>query len=222
MHKFKRISLKIAAFSSASLLLVAVPVYAERGSSNFASENNPGVQVAENATDDSSGNTTTSGRSEMRQKAQAMVAELKKNHEKKSNANIQKTCESHKQGLNRKFDRIVTNSQRIQDRITKVFDKAQAYQQDKNLNPANYDELVAKANDAKSASQDSIDALKQVKPTLDCNNTSVANDVATFKTSAQDTRAKLKAYRTAVKDVVKALRDATQASHTTGNEGSNQ
>jgi chromosome segregation ATPase len=222
MHKFKRISLKIAAFSSASLLLVAVPVYAERGSSNFASENNPGVQVAENATDDSSGNTTTSGRSEMRQKAQAMVAELKKNHEKKSNANIQKTCESHKQGLNRKFDRIVTNSQRIQDRITKVFDKAQAYQQDKNLNPANYDDLVAKANDAKSASQDSIDALKQVKPTLDCNNTSVANDVATFKTSAQDTRAKLKAYRTAVKDVVKALRDATQASHTTGNEGSNQ
>jgi len=61
--------------------------------------------------------------------------------------------------------------------------------------------------------------LKGVTPTLDCNNASVASDVATFKTAASDTRDKLKAYRDAVKAVLQALEAVKPA---TTNEGSNQ
>jgi hypothetical protein len=148
-----------------------------------------------------------------------LVDQLRQNHKEQSQAERQKKCEAHKQGLETKFDHIVTNSQRIQDKISGVLDKGVKYQQDKNLTVANFNSLVSAANDAKAKSADSITALQAVKPSLDCNNTSVATDVATFKTAATTTRDNLKAYRNAVKAVLQALEAAKPANTT---EGSNQ
>jgi len=137
-----------------------------------------------------------------------ILAEMHKNHKDQTEQQRQKKCEAHKQGLTTKFSRIVTNSQRIQDRISGILDKAVAYQQNNNVQVTNFDTLVAAAQSAKTTSADSITALKTVTPSLDCNNVSVASDVANFKAAAQTTRSDLKAYKTAVQAVLQALENA--------------
>jgi len=158
------------------------------------------------------------GQRGLHQAGASMLAELRKDHHTtKSAAQIEKQCEAHKQGLTTKFAAITTNSQRIQDHITDVLTKTQAYQQANNVQTADYATLLTAAQNAQTTSAASITALKAVTPTIDCNNTSTASDVATFKAAAQQTRDNLKAYRTAVKAVLADLK----AAKTTTTEGSN-
>jgi hypothetical protein len=85
--------------------------------------------------------------------------------------------------------------------------------------------LDTAAQTAQTASADSITNLKSVKPSIDCNNTSVASDVANFKTAAKDTRDKLKSYRDSVRALLHALatakHDAKTSDTTQTTEGSN-
>ncbi len=202
MKQLKSISTAVATMAMALLFAASVPVYAEHGASDTGStakaEHQSMEAVRDVATTD--GQQATSGKKEV------------------SQADHQKRCEAHKQGLTNKFSHIVTNSQRIQDRITDVLTKAQAYQTAHNLTVANFDTLVATAQSAGATSAASITSLKAVTPSLDCNNVSVASDVATFKTAAKTTRDDLKAYRTAVKAVLQALEAAKPAT----SEGSTQ
>jgi len=155
---------------------------------------------------------------QLRHKAVTSLTELRKEHKTQTAEQRQKKCEDRKHGLTTKFSRIVSNSQRIQGRIGDVLDKALAYQQSNNLSPAGFDSLVAAAQTAKTTSQAAIDQLKTVQPTLDCSSGAVAEDVATFKAAAEQTRDSLKTYRTAVKNVLKAL----EAIKPTETEGSQQ
>lgn len=168
-------------------------------------------QEAENETE--SGD--DSGGQSLHQKGQALVAQLRQNHKEQSQAERQKKCESRQQGLNTKFDHIISNSQRIQTHISDVLDKAVKYQQTNNVTIDSA--LVPAAQAAKAKSADSISALQATKPSIDCSNPSVADEVATFKTAAQSTRDSLKAYRDSVKAVLQALENAKAPA-----EGSNQ
>jgi hypothetical protein len=211
----------LAVLCAMIMISASAPVYAREGSDDASGTSASGRKSAANTQVKSEAETETEkpGDDNPHRKAAAgLVTELRKEHKTQSAEARQKKCQSRKQGLNTKFNRMVTNSQRAQDRITGVLDKAMAYQKDNNLQVNDFDTLAGKANAAAAVSADSITALKAVKPTLDCNNASVAQDVATFKTAAQDTRDKLKAYRSAVKDLLKAL-EAAKPSTT---EGSNQ
>lgn len=161
---------------------------------------------------DSSTDTSTSSKgnhddhAELHKKGDDMLADMRKQHKaNKTDAQRQKFCQAHKQGLTQKFSSITANSQKIQTRIDGIYSKALAYQVANNLQPANFDTLVATADSAKAASSASITALQAVTPTIDCASTTTASDVATFKAAAQQARDNLKAYRSAVKAVVKAL-----------------
>ena len=204
MNRLKRIGTSVAVLVAALLFGAAAPAFATHGA-NDSRGGDAMASATATVSDDTTTTTTTSH------------AEARQDGHKLTDAEHQKRCESHKQGLTTKFSHIVTNSQRIQDRISDVLDKAVAYQQTNNITVANFDNLVAAANTAKANSADAIANLKAVQPSLDCNNTSVHSDVSVFKTAAAKTRDSLKAYRTAVKAVVQSLKTAK-----TGAEGSNQ
>lgn len=212
MGKLHFVKLSAVALSL-SLCLVTVPVLAHQGRA-----------VAETETETTTVNTDGSSDTELHKRGQAMAEKMRAQHQEdkatRTDAQKQKTCEAHKQGLTKKFERITANSEKIKKHIDEVFTKAQAYQQANNLPVSNYNELVTAATTAQTAAEESIATLKTVKPTVDCNNTSVANDVATFKAAAQDTRDKLKAYRTSVKDILQALHKAKTSSESS--EGSNE
>jgi hypothetical protein len=209
----------------------SAPIFAQNGSDDSSQ-----TTTSDSPTDNSGSDNSTSGsanssnggteveshlssKAELHSQAQEILTELKDHHKGRSASEVEHQCEAHKKGLETKFSHISTNAERIQDRISSIYDKAVAYKTDNNLSPAGWDTLVAAADAAKQVSADSITNLKAVTPSLDCNNTSVASDVATFKAAAKETRDNLKAYRNAVKAVIKSLLDTKKADNST--EGSN-
>lgn len=241
MQKFlQKIGLAVPSLVLAFTTLAAVPVMAQGGSddstsgststgSTETSHSGSGTEVATTTT--TTGTETpepAESQTELQHKGSDMVTELQKEHKStKSDAEKTKVCEAHTKGLETKFGSISKNADAFQTRVTDIYNKALAYQKDNNVTVANWDTLTAAADAAQKASADSIAALKLVSPdTLDCNaNGAVAQQVATFKVAAQTTRNNLKAYKAAVKDVLKALLSAKQASNTTDTkttEGSNQ
>lgn len=223
MKQIKQFNRLILVLAAALTLSLAGTAAAEHGSSSGSDDNSgSGGTTTVQATETENETTvaTVSNTGELHKKGADELNTLRTQHKEQSADHRKNVCEAHKQGLETKFTNIVNNSQKIQDRITSVFDKAVTYKTDNNLSPANFDDLVAKANAAKQDSADSIVNLKTLTPSLDCNNVSVASDVATFKAAAKETRDNLKAYRTAVKAVVKSLLDTKKASDTT--EGSQQ
>jgi hypothetical protein len=215
MKQIKQFNRLILALAAALTLSLAGTAAAEHGSGSGSTNSG---QSAENETEITVATVSNTG--ELHKKGADELNTLRAQHKEQSADHRKNVCEAHKQGLETKFTNIVNNSQKIQDRITSVFDKAVAYKTDNNLSPTNFDDLVAKAQAAKQDSADSIANLKAVTPSLDCNNVSVASDVATFKAAAKETRDNLKAYRSAVKAVVKSILDTKKTSDTT--EGSQQ
>ncbi len=154
---------------------------------------------------------------ELHKQGDDMITELRKEHagdKVKTASEKQKVCEAHKQGLETKFNSIVANSQRTESRISSIMDKAEAFEHSSSTKPAGFDALSASAHEAKDAADASIVTLKDLSPTIDCNGTSVANDVATFKVAAEKTRTDLKAHRDSVKAELKSLETAKPAEGT--------
>lgn len=123
---------------------------------------------------------------------------------------LQKKCEERKKGLTKKVENINKNAQKHFDRVTEVYNKALQYQIDNNVTVDNFAELKAAADAAKTQAQASLDTLKDLQPTLDCTQGTVANDVATFKAAVAQARTDLKTYRSSVKDIIKALKAARE------------
>lgn len=227
MKKLKRIKLLSLALLAAAVLGTSSIAVAQNGGSGSGSGDGSGSgsggggRLAETSISSRTTSETETEHSsteieanhpELRKKGLEALTEMRKEHKENSQAERQKFCEAHKDGITNKFSRIVTNSERIQARISSIQDKAVAYKTDNNLTIDNWDALVAAADTAKANSAASIEALKAVKPTVDCNSTSVASDVATFKAAAATTRDSLKAYKSSVKDILKALEAAKEAS----------
>jgi hypothetical protein len=206
------------------VVFAAGPVFAQSGNDDqhdrmaVAAKTNNETAEADSSTTDSS-QSDDSSNNDIHKKGAEMVAEMRKQHQKGQTApQRQKKCEAHKQGLTTKFSHIVTNSQRIDDHITSILNKAMAYQQDNNIQVDNFADLAGKANAAAAKAAASIATLKTVTPTLDCNSASVASDVANFKAAAQQTRSSLKDYKTAVHNLLKALENAKETANTEGSQ----
>ena len=164
---------------------------------------------------ESSNISETSGSTRSEHRAEAEVEVHKMRSEKKpqqTDTERTKKCEDRKEGLQNKFDSIARNSANYQTRIDDIYAKTVAFQTTNNLNPTGLSALIATANAAKAKAALSVAGLQTSKPTsVDCTNKTVATDVAAFKISASQARTDLKAYKQAVKAVVKSLRDASKA-----------
>ena len=222
MQQYKRITSLALALLVATVMSSGSLALAHGGSDDAPSTTPPSsgtTQPSESATEHVM---NPERKAEFRKKAEDDIAKKRSEIADKKAKNSQdrkNACESHKQGLTNKFSRIVANGKKHQARIDKFLDKATAYKDNSGLSPENWDTLLASAQAAKATSAASIADLKAIAPTIDCNSTSVASDVATFKAAAAKVRDDLKAYKTSVKALLKSLRDAKPASES---EGTNQ
>jgi hypothetical protein len=183
--------------------------------SNRANENE---NETEHGTEAENENEHATEKAELHKRGAAEVALLRKEHQQTPEQR-QKKCESRKQGISTKFTSISRNSLRLQSRFDSVLSKAITYQQTNNVQVTGFSDLVAKANAAKSQSSSSITALQLVTPSIDCNSVSVAEDVATFKAAAAQTRDDLNAYKKSVKAVLHSLEQAAEPK--SNDDGSN-
>lgn len=140
--------------------------------------------------------------------AQKLLREFKDNRKGHSQAQRQQYCTAHKQGLDQKLASLRTNALRFQTKIDNVLSQAADYQQANNVQLSNYADLLSKAQTAQVASAAAVASLANLTPTVDCNNTSTASDVATFKAAAEQARTALMTYRDSVRSLVTALAGA--------------
>lgn len=149
-----------------------------------------------------------SAEAKVQENTQKLLREVKGNHKGHSPAQRQQYCTAHKQGLEQKLTSLRTNALRFQTKIDNVLSQATSYQQTNNVQLSSYADLLSKAQTAQVASAAAVAALANLAPTVDCNNTSAASDVATFKTAAEQARSVLMTYRDSVRSLATALAGA--------------
>ena len=247
MQKLKMISGSTAALFVALLFVTAVPALAHEGEDHTSGSNSGSGSSSSRTSDDSvktttvttddvnddstsrnrgSGSTKTLRAASDAKQAKSEAKALQNSDKRK------KVCVARTHGLENKFSRIITNSEKHHERISSILTKAVAYQKEHNVAVDNFDQLVADASTKSAAAQDAITNLKAVEPKIDCNNNGqVAALVGTFKTQAQATRDSLKAYKQSVKAVLQALikakesteedKPTTTTDDSTNTEGSN-
>jgi chromosome segregation ATPase len=142
-----------------------------------------------------------------RQSGDDLLQRLKAERQRVRTAEQRKeACQSRERGLQAKTATLARNAQRYQKRIDDVLDKVRAYREAYGgLTVENYDALVAAAMAAQAKSQVSADALAGLKPTIDCDSETVANDVAAFRIAAAQARTDIAAYKVAVKNLIAAV-----------------
>ncbi len=215
------LSKKIAAVLALSVLAtsaVSAPALAHNGShdedeSSTTTSQATSVEDKVKARVSSSDDTQADDKlkADFQNRAKQQVEDLKKNAKQKTQAARETSCNERKNGAEQRITSVSNNTARLQTKLDTIFTKVQAYKTDKNLTVENYDTLVAAVTSAQSASANSIAALKSLQPTIDCTKDTNAQNIAAFRTAAQDSRDKLKTYMKSLKELLKAVRDAKQA-----------
>lgn len=145
---------------------------------------------------------------EVEAEANDLVDTLRHDHGQHSTLDRQKNCQAAEHGLETSLTNLGNNAANFQARIDKVFSLALAYQSANNIQIANWDQLVAAAQTAKTKSASSVAALDALNVNLDCTSSTVAINVATFRVSDKKTLANLQAYKSAVQKILTALESA--------------
>ncbi len=146
-----------------------------------------------------------------REQAQQKAAERKASAEKKLDDTKRKVCDKREGQINTIMNKMDTRRQSAFDRITKVSEAAQAFYTKKNLTVENYSTLLATVTSTKAAAEASMNDQKSV-PTFSCGSDQPKTELQTFKDKRSASIAAMKAYREAVKELVKAVKSTAKAS----------
>jgi hypothetical protein len=213
--------------SASSLLvgLTATPVFAQNGERHTGADDvAASTATTISAPTDDHGNASRTpdetqpddtAKAQFKQDAQKKIADLRKTAKAETQAAREDSCNAHKKGAEQRISSISANVTRFQSKLDTILTKTQDYVTTNNVTVTNYDALVAAAKSAQTASATSIATLKDLKPSIDCTQTTNAENVASFRTAAQDSRDKLKTYMRSLKDLLKAVREAKQSATST-------
>ncbi|HET6863946.1 MAG TPA: hypothetical protein VFH37_01990 [Candidatus Saccharimonadales bacterium] len=211
MNRFKRLTISSAAVLLFSSVAVAVPVSARDGN-NVAEADNT---TTTSTTNDSSGS-DQSGSSlaeQFRELAQQKNQQAKLNHQEQTQAQREKVCEIHKTNLTRRMGNAVKVAEQHKTNIDRIYTKVKDFYTSKQLNVTNYSDLTAKVDTAQTNAQTAIDALKALDVNVDCTSQTVADSVTAFQQAVTNVRDSLKTYRSALVDLITALKGASTSSN---------
>ena len=131
-------------------------------------------------------------------------------HERLSEAK-KKVCERHQSRINSLMERMGSRREAAYDRITQIHEAITNFYGEKELTVTDYDSLIASVAVAQSAAQTSINDQEAV-PSLDCDSDEPHADLSDFRQKRHDSIDAIKAYRDAVKDLAKAVKEAARTS----------
>jgi uncharacterized protein YukE len=169
----------------------------------------------------SGGNDTSSaGGQELAQQfkemAKTRLDTLRAAHQEQSQQHRQQACEARKANLTRRESNAVRFAKNHKAVFDKIYQRVQDFYTAKQLNVSNYDTLKSAVDSASTDAQTSISALQALDAsTIDCTSTTVADSVSAFQSAVKDSRDKLKAYRSSLVDLIKALKGASTGTNAT-------
>lgn len=153
---------------------------------------------------------------QMKKERQAAVEDKKAEVKQKLDDAKKRICENHRTQINKIMTGMNDRRQHAFDRITQVSEAVQTYVTSKDLTVTNYEDLLATIVATKAAASATMSTQQSV-PQLDCGGDHPRSDITDFKDKRSDSIDAMKAYRDAVKALVKAVKEAAVA--TTEPEG---
>jgi uncharacterized protein YukE len=145
---------------------------------------------------------------------EARKAKLQQRAEKLSAAKLQ-ICQKRETVINGVMSRMSSRGQKQLDLITAVSTKVQAFKNSKNITVADYDTLLAAVESSKATAQTAVDAVKNTQVEFKCDGSDPKGAGSSFREAVKAQDAALKAYRDAVKDLIKAVRQANGTNRST-------
>jgi hypothetical protein len=234
--KMQQINKRIVMSAVALLLVCGVSLsgsaFAEHGADDSSGSTTSTETENHTSTTTSSSTSSTENETETENHAHDLMEQFKQQGQAKVQAEIkdkastrtaqqrQQSCEARKTALTKRMANAVTAAQRHKDTFDSIYTKVKAFHDSKNLNVANYDNLVAAVDSAQADATAKIGALKSLDVTVDCTQVnSVTTNVSAFREAVSSSRDSLKAYRKALVALVTALHGASTS--TTNNSSTN-
>ncbi|HET7640449.1 MAG TPA: hypothetical protein VFK47_17115 [Ktedonobacteraceae bacterium] len=163
------------------------------------------------------------GVAQERETAQTTAAEKREAAQTRlANAKL-KACQNREKAITNIMTRIGDRGQKQVDLFTKIADKTQAFYTNKGKKLSNYDTLVSDVTAKKQAAQTAVDATKASVIEFKCDGSDPKGAAASFKENMKTQNTALKAYKTAVKNLivgVKSVQGSTASAE--NNAGGNQ
>ncbi len=196
------------------------------GSSNSGSgSQNSGEDENENQTtaaDNENENETTGDTTgDLKDRLEQFKEQRQENKQHRLEANKLRVCELHKTKITAITSRSITRAERQLELFTKIADRVKAFYVKKGYNVANYNDLVAAADAAKAKAQTDLDTLKNLDA-FDCNSDDPKGQAEAFKLALKAVNQDLKDYRTAVKNLIVAVKSANSQATDNQQEGEQQ
>jgi len=157
--------------------------------------------------------------------AQATAAEKQAAAQTRLTDTKLKVCQLREKTVGNIMARMSDRGVKQLDVFTKIADRTEAFYVKSGKVLSNYDALVADMATKKADAQTAVDAVKNTSTTFKCDSTDPKGVASSFKTSLEAQNQALKAYKTAVKNLivgVKSVQGTTTASTTKTSDGSTQ
>jgi hypothetical protein len=208
MKNIKRTIFCLAALLVVSGLAMAAPVSARDGTGDTTSTTTSSNDPVETTPTGDSNTLTEQFKEQARQKIEAEKHDAKQHTE----AEREKSCTARQNSLNKRMSHAVEQAKKHKAVFDKIYTRVKDFHDTKKLDVPNYAALTAAVDTAGSNAQTSIDALQSLDISVDCTSQTVANSVSAFQQAVKATRDSLKTYRSAITDLIKAVKGASTSS----------
>ncbi|QQS69559.1 hypothetical protein IPP75_00190 [Candidatus Saccharibacteria bacterium] len=229
----KRFSFALAAFGFMGVFALAAtqPASARQGEDDTTvaqesteQEDTAGPEAQSGLADDSN------RREEVKLRVNQLREDAKKDLEKKRDGRKEMAdekrklvCKNKQKAIENKLAAFNQAADKHLAKLDDVYKRIQAYKAAENLQPANYDDLVAAATAKQEAATAAVAALKELAVGVDCSDPETVVKLSEVREAAKATRTALHDYRKALKDIVVALAqskdDAENGDETTSDSG---
>jgi hypothetical protein len=228
MNKLKRFLISLSTLLLLSGVGLSATAGAEGGHDTVTGDSPKTSESDQIATtsDNTSTDDTTGGSSSLtehfKKSAELNIEQERKTGKIHSEAEREKSCTARKASLTKRMANAVTQAERHKAVFDKIYGKVKDFYTAKNLTVADYAALTAKVDTAQANAQASIDALKSLDVSVDCTYQTVAESVSAFQQAVKSSRDSLKAYRSSLVDLIKAVKTAAGTSEDSTSNSTNQ
>jgi|SRR3990167_5442880 len=120
----------------------------------------------------------------------------------------QQSCDVREARVEAIMNRMANRGQRQIELFSTIATRVETFYTDKQLSVSNYEDLIADISTKKIAAQAAVDDLKDAIPDFQCDTSMTRGAIANFKDEHKAMREALKAFKTAVKDLIVAVKTA--------------
>ena len=233
MQRVRQLVLILATIASISTLAVA-PVAADHGGDSGSGDSTTSSTSGSGDTQSSTSNdaqvapepeqevndptSTTEVKTELEsinEHAKLTLQTERKNGHERSLEARQKSCQARQAEINTRINNYATAAQRHLGVFEGLLTKVQTFYTTNKLNVSGYDTLLATAQSKQADAQKAVDTLKALDVNIDCTSSDPAQSVVAVKAAVANARVALQAYRTAIKNLIVALKGTSTAADNT-------